>query len=67
VSVAEPSDAIKCRYGKTDQGMPTFEQVSVLTSSLAWLGIQSLVRTTTRLLYTCYKPLPPGSNPIAVE
>jgi len=22
---------------------------------------------TTRLLYTCYKPLPPGSNPIAVE
>jgi len=24
-------------------------------------------RTTTRLLYTCYKPLPPGSNPTAVE
>ena len=29
--------------------------------------VHSSIRTTTRLLYTCYKPLPPGSNPIAVE
>jgi len=29
--------------------------------------VHSSVWTTTRLLYTCYKPLPPGSNPIAVE
>jgi len=29
--------------------------------------VHSSIWTTTRLLYTCYKPLPPGSNPIAVE
>jgi hypothetical protein len=46
--------------------LPSF-QVATTCFSCSPPEIYFSIRTTTRLLYTCYKPLPPGSNPIVVE